>query len=101
MGYYTSYKLEIIEGDDYTTNYKEEIGKSTDGYGDPFGEECKWYEHQKHMKAFSKKYPKTVFKLSGEGEEAGDLWHEYYLNGKMQECKAKIVFDEFNKHLLA
>lgn len=100
MGYYTSHTLEIIEGDDYTTDYKEEIGKES-GYGNPFGESCKWYDHEKDMRSFSKKHPKTIFKLSGEGEEAGDIWHEYYLNGKMQRTKAKIVFEKYDPSKLS
>lgn len=95
MGYYTSHRLEIIEGNDYVTDYENEIGEDS-GYGNPFGEECKWYDHEDHMRKYSKKHPKTLFKLIGDGEENGDLWHEYYLNGKMQRVKAKIIFDEYD-----
>lgn len=95
MGYYTSHKLEIIEGNDYVTDYEKEIGEVS-GYRNPFDDSCKWYEHEKDMRAYSKKHPKTLFKLSGDGEKNGDLWHEYYLNGKMQRVKAEIVFANYD-----
>ena len=48
------------------------------------------------MIAFSKKHPKTLFKLSGEGEENGDMWEEYYKNGLTHRIVGKMVFEEFN-----
>jgi hypothetical protein len=62
---------------------------------------CKWYDHQKDMRSFSRKYPEVLFILSGEGEESGDMWRAYFKNGKMQFVKAKIVFDDFNAALLS
>jgi len=99
MGYYTTHKLEIISGDDYVTDYKAEISKST-GYADCFSEEIKWYEHEKDMRNFSEKHPGVLFKLSGEGEDNGDIWVEYYKNGKMQRCKADIVIEGYNENNL-
>ena len=52
------------------------------------------------MREYSKRHPKTVFKLIGTGEEAGDMWIEYYLNGKMQRTVAKIVFDDYDQNKL-
>lgn len=96
MGYYTKHELEIIEGADFNTDYEKEIGEVS-GYVNPFEDECKWYDHEKDMRLYSKKHPKTLFKLIGEGEECGDLWHEYYLNGKMQRVKAEIIYAEYNQ----
>lgn len=59
-------------------------------------ESCKWYEHQETMIKFSKKYPNVLFTMKGEGEEAGDVWHTYYKDGKYQEAQAKIVIEEYN-----
>lgn len=56
----------------------------------------KWYEHKENLKEFSKKYPNWLFTLSGKGEESGDIWKAYFVNGKMQLAKARIVIDEFN-----
>lgn len=63
-------------------------------------ESCKWYDYNEELAKFSKKYPNWLFILSGEGEEAGDIWKNYYLNGKVQQAVAKITFDEFDEKKL-
>lgn len=100
MGYYTRYRLEIIEGNDYVTDYEKEISAIAD-YNNCFDDSIKWYEHEKDMRTYSKKHPKTLFKLLGEGGESEDLWHEYYLNGKMQRAKGRIIFEEYDESELA
>lgn len=65
----------------------------TEGY-DPFEESCKWYTHEDDMVALSQAFPGVLFTLTGEGEEAGDLWRKYFLNGRKQIAKAKIEYDE-------
>lgn len=60
----------------------------------------KWYDHEQHMREFTKKHPTVLFELSGEGEEAGDFWKEYYLNGKMQHCKGEITFAPYDEKKL-
>jgi len=100
MGYYTVHKLEIIEGNDYITDYEKEIGELSDYEDSTFEDSIKWYDHKEHMLSYSKLHPKTLFKLSGEGEESGDLWQEYYLNGKMQRIVGRIVFDEYDESKL-
>ena len=99
MGYYTTHSLEIISGNNYI-DYEKEIAELAD-YTYLWDESVKWYDHEDHMREYSKKHPDTVFKLIGEGEESGDLWHEYYLNGKMQRTKAKLVFEPFDKSKLS
>ena len=71
MGYSTNYSLNILSGDDYKTDYKEEISNFTD-----------------------------YISLFGEGEDSEDLWKAYFKNGKMQFCEAKIIYDEFNENEL-
>lgn len=58
---------------------------------------CKWYEHDEDMVKLSKMFPGVLFTLRGEGEESGDLWVSYYLNGKHQLCKAEAVYPEFDE----
>ena len=103
MGYYTRHELSIPSGsDDLIEAFRgvsEEASYALLSNGDS-DESCKWYRHQDELKSFSLLHPEALFKLSGEGEESGDIWVEYYQNGKMQLCKAKIVFDSFNEELL-
>jgi hypothetical protein len=60
-------------------------------------DDCKWYEHEEDMRRLSNMFPTVFFTLEGEGEESGDIWKEYYLGGKMQKCKARLEFDDFDK----
>lgn len=52
---------------------------------------CKWYDWKDDMIAMSTNFPGVLFKLHGDGEEAGDIWDAYFLNGKSQVCKAEIA----------
>jgi hypothetical protein len=111
MGYYTQYKLTVYAPEDdgslqalqESVDFIDEINEShaaiiagIAGYDYLFDNSCKWYEHEEDMIAYSKKHPDLVFKLHGEGEESGDIWQKWFVNGKMQTCHAKIVFDPFD-----
>ena len=100
MGYYTSHELDVETGEHELiaelVNNNEDIAYAIDEDGES-QESCKWYRHEKDLRAFSKKHPEALFKLSGEGEESGDIWIEYYKDGKMQRCKGKITFDEYKE----
>ncbi|MGN4664765.1 hypothetical protein ACTFRP_02525 [Bacillus cereus group sp. MYBK234-1] len=60
----------------------------------------KWYNYENEMSAISRLYPEVVFELTGEGEESGDLWRDYYKNGKVQSCITKITYDEYDESKL-
>jgi hypothetical protein len=107
MGYYTSYNLDVHKGNKGIWEILENLshddfaGLEYAVYSDG---ECvdsvKWYDHEADMKELSKQFPDIVFQLHGEGEEAGDIWYKYFKNGKMQECHAKITYDEFDESKL-
>lgn len=103
MGYYTSHKLEIVGGHmDILEQIIENDPQTFYGLykdGSPL-DSVKWYSHQEDMKQLSKQYPDLVFKLTGEGEETGDMWIEYHKNGKMQDCHAKITFEDYDESKL-
>jgi len=103
MGYYTKHELEVQQG---SNDLIEELRESCEGAnyaiksnGDP-RVKCKWHDHSKDMKVFSALHPHALFKLSGEGEDAEDLWREYHKNGKVQVCKAVIAYPQFNSYSL-
>jgi len=48
MGYYTRFELEIYSGHDRTTDYVEVVEEQVGHH--PFGDETKWYDHEKDMK---------------------------------------------------
>lgn len=103
MSYHTSYQLQIIEGDPFTIDDLREVSEGAsyaltkDG---ETSESCSWYDHEIDLKSFSRKFPATVFKLSGQGEDNEDMWVKYFMNGKMQECKAEITYPPFDKNKL-
>ncbi len=100
MGYYTQHKLEVIDGKyAFHGQYQKEIEEIAD-YENLFDESAKWYDHEADMREFSKLHPTTTFKLIGEGEDAGDMWHEYYRNGKMQRCKSIVTYEPFDENKL-
>lgn len=113
MGYYTNYSLEVknldVDSDDDVTEesvisaLRSEIDEAATAF-DIYGtteNNCKWYNAKEDVAKFSKMYPTWLFTLSGEGEEAGDLWKCYILNGKTQDAPAQISYDEFDESKLS
>lgn len=97
MGYYTKYTLKsepnILNTPEFKGKFKELTGNN---FNSLFADSCTWYKHDEDMLKVSKEFDKTLFMLDGEGEESGDIWRTYYFNGKMQECKAFITYEEFD-----
>lgn len=99
MGYLTSYSLRVIPhsypreviagaltkatgsvGDDSANWDRMFIDELMDGDSEP----QKWYGHDNDMVALSKELPDVLFRLSGVGEEQGDEWVKFYLNGEIE-----------------
>lgn len=109
MGYYTSFSLKWTSDND-DEELDTAIGNVIEAHPDAIGyallrcgstsESCKWYEHEEDMKTLSIRFPGVLFTLSGDGEESGDIWKKYFLDGKMQICKAILTFPEFSARLL-
>ena|ERR1035437_4084826 len=96
MGYNTSFSIKAkpkIIQDLITSN--EDAGDALNKDGTT-KEEVKWYDYNKDLLKFSKKYPEEVIQLDGTGED-GELYRSYYLNGKVQDAEPEIVYPEFDK----
>lgn len=68
--------------------------------GSTTGESVKWYDYDKDMAKLSRLFPDYLFMLEGDGEESGDVWKAYFLNGKMQHVKAQLLFADFDPEKL-
>lgn len=113
MGYYTAYNLSVR-----TVDNKSEIidlatidnivsllvEKGVIGYALDENLNCHdtvtWYDYEEDMLDISKQFPDVLFCLHGEGEESGDIWDHYFLNGKAQYCKAEINIPPFDPNRL-
>lgn len=83
MGYYTKF---IINAPDYVVERLEEIS------GNSFDDTCTWYSNQEQITQVSTEYPAVLITVTGYGEEAGDIWRAYALNGQFQREQAIITF---------
>lgn len=108
MGYYTKYSLEMLNGEHHLLPEVLKELKKMDSY-QPFSDsgecddECTWKNHEKEMKKISKLFPDAVFKLVGIGQGykgSLDMWHKYFKNGKMQECRIEAHYPPFDESKL-
>lgn len=96
MGYYTKYELEYDDEDGFEDEITDALDKL--GYSDlaaGHSMEMKWYDHERDMIELSQEFPDTVFILTGCGEEEGDLWKKRFVDGKVDEVRAEIVYPDF------
>ena len=76
MGYYTHHKLEIIpSNEDLYTEFVEDTGYIEN-------DSTKWYECDKDCERLSSENLGYLIVVTGEGEEAGDVWRKAFLNGE-------------------
>lgn len=110
MGYYTKYELNASDqtGKGRTLDFLQVAKKDNDYFdslyrsGGDFGESWKWYDHESDVAEVTKlpQFKDWLIELRGEGEEAGDLWIKYFKNGKVQVCRAEIVYPPFDESKL-
>ena len=128
MGYYTNYSMEVIDIDNKGYDaYKiakymlEKNDESEKFYTFQYGlrdfidnidlhinydlcldcdDEARWDDNEEEMLELSQEFPDVLFKLHGEGEESGDIWDKYFMNGKMQYCPAEIICPPFDRDKL-
>ena len=101
MGYNTSYQLTVIEPKRPTVTeiieilraQREDAHYAIDSLGKTL-DSAKWYEHESDMKAFSLQFPNHLFVLDGVGED-GERMRKYFKNGKVQDAKPILAYEEF------
>jgi len=89
MGYYTSYKIEVIAGNE-PAMWRDRLADIS-GYIDCVSVKVKWYDHSESMIKLSYLFPGVTFQVTGYGEENGDVWRKYYRSGIEQVAETKIV----------
>ena len=104
MSYYTSFNLSV-EGGETQNIIKDlhsayEVSKIALDINGNREDRTYWYNHEKDMTEFSKRYPKILFTLYGEGEDNKDMWREYFKNGKCHTIFANVSFDDFDESML-
>jgi hypothetical protein len=80
VGYYTRYEFDAIEGPDGSSIMFAARVHELYGF-DPLRDgtdEMKWYEHDEHIVDAMSRSGVTLVKLSGKGEEQGDVWDKVY-----------------------
>ncbi len=63
-----------------------------------------WNNHEKQLRVLSRLNREILFELTIEtidGPKRGTFWKKYFLDGKCQKAKGKMVFDEFDPNKLA
>ena len=107
MGYYTNFTMKVLDESMVEVDssvYPEFAEESLyDGYFSVQdlisndADNCKWYDHEEDVREYSKKFPNLVFILDGEGEEPGDIWREFYKNGKSYRWDLEHTLPEFEE----
>ena len=109
MGYTTYFTVARNDGEPFTPEQLEALDQlSVFNEETEEGDErvvalegaAKWYDFVVDMKKFSRAFPKTVFKLHGEGEQNDDLWDAYFKDGKWQNCPADIIYPDYDEEKL-
>ena len=107
MGYYTNFKLTLIDTtteNDVSPNsitymkireiFNDIFGVENDDDFDYLVEEgCvwKWYSWEEDMKKIAKLFPDVFFELKGEGEDRGDWWIANFMGNKFCVRQAEII----------
>jgi len=95
MGYYTNYSLTLDADQETYDRVVARVAEVSD-YSHPFDESIKWYYWEANMRKVSLEFPGLRMTVEGEGEESGDIWVAYILDGKVHKAKAKIQLPDFD-----
>lgn len=90
---------ECFDGDDGVLGEIEEEMRRF-GIENRFHEATKWYACETDMRCLSRRFPGVLFTVTGDGEDKGDLWVAYFLDGRMQRDAAEVVYPGFDPEKL-
>ena len=103
MGYYTSFTLNVDANGESVPGVLQALeelevfdtlydnSKTVTGYT-----YTKWYSSTDDLLQISIRFPTAMFTLEGDGEESDDFWMAYIQNGAMQECRGRIIYDDYD-----
>jgi hypothetical protein len=105
MGYYTAFNLHVnrpnheeIIKDFRETCHGANVALTENGYTNS---EISWWDCEDDLKAFSKKYPRVMFTMFGNGSDAGgDYWKLYVKNGKSYMTSGEITYPKYNAKMM-
>jgi hypothetical protein len=101
MQYYTQYTLEHDSPEEVDA-INEAIERQT-GYIDfgkgPMTDE-QWDYWYDDMRTVSTRFPNTVFILTGRGEGQLDMWKARFIDGKVEEVRAEVVYPAFPTYVV-
>jgi len=107
MGYYTNFNIKVINEVDHDLDNIKEIIEEESGYDFEIHDneicsngEIKWYGYGTDMVKVSKQLPEVTFQVDGHGEESGDIWRNYWKDGKVQEAKRVVTIEPFDENKL-
>lgn len=100
MGYYRDYSLKvelppIADIIDSLRKQSEEASYCLEPDGSS-SESGKWYDHEEDLLEFSRQNPGILFTLEGKGQEQGDHWKKYFMNGMIQIEEAQVTIGDFD-----
>ena len=101
MGYYTAHTLSVRHKNEdaiiaeFRKSYEDaEYALTENGNTN---NETSWWSSEDDLKEFSKKYPKVLFMMTGNGSDAGgDYWNLYVKNGKSFKAIGEIKYPAYN-----
>ena len=97
---FTLERKQILPYAVYDAGYLDDTSEEEPFFELPPSDGVHWYDHNDDMLSLSREFPEIRFYLHGEGEESGDLWDAWYLNGKTQFCPAEIIYPPFDPEQL-
>lgn len=110
MGNDTWHELIVMENNDVLKEAEQDFHKdaiSKKALGEDyqfihsiFEDWTRWYDMEKVMRKYSKKYPKLTFRIDCDSDGGEESWRVYFKKGKMQECSSEVVYEPYDESKL-